>query len=326
MHTKAIHYLLAFCVLLPLMGTPLMADKYASEFLNLPYGARAQALGGAYTAVPGDPFGAFYNPASLTPIHRLTVGFSHGQLLGFTLAHTQFGAVIPPDQGLGPGTWSAYLSLLTGGSVDATRLPYSQDPESINADNYPVVTEVLSYYDVVLWLSHARDIGNGWSIGATAKPIYRALGHESGFGLSVDLGVQQQPKPWLTWGAVLRDAGFLTYSTGKNESFIPALKTGFRVGDWIESFNGELYVNFDVTTRFEGRTTSDQAALDPASFDFHGGLEYTYRHAVSIRLGSDAGAFTAGAGATIRDLTVDVALIAHRDLESSYRITAAYRF
>jgi len=43
----------------------LAQGETAVEAFTLPVGARANAMGGALTAVAGDPFAAYYNPAAI---------------------------------------------------------------------------------------------------------------------------------------------------------------------------------------------------------------------------------------------------------------------
>ena len=47
----------------------LFGAKYAGEAFTLGAGARALALGGAYTAISDDPSGLYYNPAGLASIN-----------------------------------------------------------------------------------------------------------------------------------------------------------------------------------------------------------------------------------------------------------------
>ncbi len=72
--------LLRFCALAFLICISplnLMAESYfnkeaigttSADFLNLPIGARAAAMGGAYTAISEDASGIFWNPAGLVQI------------------------------------------------------------------------------------------------------------------------------------------------------------------------------------------------------------------------------------------------------------------
>ena len=63
------------------------SDSTAGAILTLPVGARAVALGGAYTAVVGDEGSVFVNPAGMAAIRHAAVGLSYqSYLLGASLA------------------------------------------------------------------------------------------------------------------------------------------------------------------------------------------------------------------------------------------------
>ncbi|MBU2531062.1 MAG: UPF0164 family protein [Elusimicrobia bacterium] len=47
----------------------------SADFLNLPIGARAAAMGGAYTAISEDASAIYWNPAGLVQISKLSVIF-----------------------------------------------------------------------------------------------------------------------------------------------------------------------------------------------------------------------------------------------------------
>src|SRR5262245_411302 len=71
--------------LLIMVISPLGVPAYASEtsgtssfsFLNIPTGARAAAMGQAFTSVPNDVQGLVYNPASLATMAATQVSFEH---------------------------------------------------------------------------------------------------------------------------------------------------------------------------------------------------------------------------------------------------------
>ena len=52
-----------------------------AEFLNLGVGARAVAMGEAYTAVADDAFGLYWNPAGMTRTEGTTLGLMHAEYL-----------------------------------------------------------------------------------------------------------------------------------------------------------------------------------------------------------------------------------------------------
>ncbi|MFH1619060.1 MAG: PorV/PorQ family protein, partial [bacterium] len=57
------------------------AGTTGADFLNLGVGARALALGGAYSAVAEDASGVYWNPAGLVQISRLSASFMRANYL-----------------------------------------------------------------------------------------------------------------------------------------------------------------------------------------------------------------------------------------------------
>lgn len=87
----------AFAVLLLLASTaaPVHATKYAGEFLKVPVGPRAIAMGGAFTAVSDDATAPFWNPAGLVYLPYREVLFQHAERFGSLLNHDYLGGVFP---------------------------------------------------------------------------------------------------------------------------------------------------------------------------------------------------------------------------------------
>src|SRR3989338_2738082 len=57
------------------------AGTTTADFLNLPIGARAAGMGGAYTAVSEDASAIYWNPAGLVQIPKLSAIFMRAQYL-----------------------------------------------------------------------------------------------------------------------------------------------------------------------------------------------------------------------------------------------------
>ncbi|MEN8208053.1 MAG: hypothetical protein ABFR50_02260, partial [Candidatus Fermentibacteria bacterium] len=52
-------------VMLAIISGSALAGTAGFAFLQVPVGARAVAMGGAFTSVSGDPMGLYWNPATL---------------------------------------------------------------------------------------------------------------------------------------------------------------------------------------------------------------------------------------------------------------------
>lgn len=71
------------------------ATKYAGEFLKVPVGPRAIALGGAFSAIADDATSPYWNPAGMVYLPYREVMFQHAERFGSLLNHDYLGAVFP---------------------------------------------------------------------------------------------------------------------------------------------------------------------------------------------------------------------------------------
>ena len=53
--------------------------KYAGEFMEIGVDARAQSMGGAFTAMSGDVVSTYYNPAGIYDLNSTQISFMHTQ-------------------------------------------------------------------------------------------------------------------------------------------------------------------------------------------------------------------------------------------------------
>mgnify|MGYP001576973511 CR=1 FL=1 len=90
-----------------------------AQFLELPAGARAIAMGSAYSSISGDPFTAYYNPAGLAGIDKFNVGLMHA--VYFQDISYEYGIFATPLGELGVLAVSAqYLSVNKLAEIDKT--------------------------------------------------------------------------------------------------------------------------------------------------------------------------------------------------------------
>ncbi|RMD96276.1 MAG: hypothetical protein D6814_11685 [Calditrichaeota bacterium] len=186
-------------------GFPQGLSKITSAFVDIGIGARAQALGGAYTAMSQSASVLFWNPAGLAGLQKRSVEFSYVN---------QFGLV----------PYSAFAGGLTLARVHAFGLGVLSSGD----DQLRETTAVLTY---ALELENLLSTGlQGWQVGLNLKyhlasfgkngfdpsnyPIFSeqdlsaaqntfVQGTASGFGL--DLGLAYQMTPRLRFGLVVRN-------------------------------------------------------------------------------------------------------------------------
>lgn len=90
-----------------------------AQFLELPVGARAIAMGSAYSSISGDPFSAYYNPAGLASIDKFNAGLMHA--VYFQDISYEYGVFTTPIKELGVIAISAqYLAVSKLAEIDKT--------------------------------------------------------------------------------------------------------------------------------------------------------------------------------------------------------------
>lgn len=144
----------------------------SAEFLNIPVGARATAMGGAFGATASDGTAIYWNPAGLTSVDgsRLTVEHA-AWLVGidfnfatFTLP-TSFGTV-----GVGLTTF------LTEEMEETTVEEQFGTGRTFTAGSYAVS------------LAFARDLTDRFTIGTTLKVVNERIDDASANGIALDIG------------------------------------------------------------------------------------------------------------------------------------------
>ncbi len=292
-------------LLILLAGAPIKGEKYAGEFLYLGAGARALALGGAYSVIGGDPYSSYYNPAGLAELEGRQAAFMHSETFGNLLNHDYLVAA----QSKFNGVAAISLYRLGGGGILVTE-------EYLGTYR---VRETASHADYVMTLSYGRRQSERLDVGFSAKLIYRSIIDYSAKGIGFDAGAKYEFASGLSGALVARDmtGTILSYSSGSKETVNPTVIFGLgyqrRLGDF------GLLAAGDADMRFEGRQSSAQFYQSWISADLHLGLEASYKNVVYARAGSDTGNLTTGIGLKISRFAIDLALLDHDDLDTSYR-------
>lgn len=144
----------------------------AAEFLNIPVGARATAMGGAFSATANDGTAIYWNPAGLTSVdgRRLTVEHA-AWLVGIDFNFAAF--TLPTSFGtVGIGLTSFVTDEMEETTVD------SQDGtgRTFTAGSYAVS------------LAYARDLTDRFTMAGTVKFVNERIDDVSATGVALDLG------------------------------------------------------------------------------------------------------------------------------------------
>ena len=274
------------------------------EFLNIPVGARASGMGGAFVAVADDASAAYWNPAGLSHV-RPQVLFAHNAYIvdmkqEYVSAATRFGELTVA------GSFNIF---------DVGTLEKRDDSGTLLGEFRP--------FDLSLGVSVAYPVLEDLSLGATAKGIMSDIDVETATGILFDVGalwdVTAGPLDDLSVGMAVRNIGPSLKFIDEPFDAPLNIRGGLASRLDMPAANSRLVFSFDIERMRGGDIES-----------FIGG-EWYYGEYLSGRLGlspnSDTRDFAAGFGAHYRDFVVDYAFVPFTsDLGSSHRIGVTYTF
>mgnify|MGYP001564709097 FL=1 len=299
------------------------AAKYAGDPFSLGVGARSLALGGATIAGPFDGTAAWWNPAGMEALHGRQISAMHAETFGSLLNHDFVGYVDSRDRVGLVKAYGFYFYYLGGGGIRIT---------AMDQYNRPYVVREESHGDYVLAASIGLKPAVKWTVGISAKILYRDLGTETGKGLTLDAGVLFNPRDNVTLGIMATDvsSGFIRYS-GKTfgggahtESIYPTLKPAFSIIKKHKDLSGQFSASGDL--KFENLRGTAQYWSGSLSLDSHYGLEISWRGILFARGGFDVGRLTAGGGFDYRHVAIDFAWMHQDAFDETFSVSASYRF
>lgn len=184
-------------LLLSLTVISLAQDKVgtcAAQFLQIPVGGKAIAMGGAFTAVADDPTALYWNPGAISRAqkHRLYAAQSNW------LVDSQH-------------QWLGAQFMFTGADaigVSITNLNYGSREKVTTVAQPEGTGEYWDATDFAFSLTYARNLTDRFSIGGSAKYVQQRIWHESASQVAFDLGLLFITQfNGLTIGACMRNFG-----------------------------------------------------------------------------------------------------------------------
>jgi hypothetical protein len=286
-------------------------------------------MGGAHSALANDVSAGYWNPAGLVNIEYPQIMLMHSEQFGGVVNYNYGSFALPYGQSRSLGIGLIRLGV---DDIPVTRLRNPQlklgdsyvDDEGVTRQNTPYVVKNISDAEYALFLSYGVRRSERIAFGANIKVLHKSVGDNSAWGLGFDVAGLFNPFASLQVGVNLQDvtSTVLAWDTGTREIIYPALKAGLAYPLRIPGFRGSIAPAIDVDIRFEGRDYSAQFAAGPVSLDSHFGWEYMFKDVFALRVGSDVGSLSAGAGISLPRLQFDYAFLSHDELGNTHRISA----
>ncbi len=181
------------------------AGTSSFSFLKINPGARAVAMGGAFTGLADDELSFYYNPAGLS-------GFENRRVIGDYISYfadmqsgmVGYAAPIGVDHVVG-----FHISYLNYGNFTETDLSGNTLGEFGGSDILFGVTGAMRYR-------------YNWQFGATLKFMYEKIQDYSATGLATDLGARySRNRDRMSFGLMVQNLGFQLSSLGTDTDKLP---------------------------------------------------------------------------------------------------------
>jgi hypothetical protein len=250
------------------------------KMLTVEAGARPTGMGGAYTAVAGDPFSAAYNPAATIGIKKVTGS------LGYN-THWENARIE-----------TGYLSFWKKGVVVTAGIQFAA-VDNLEGRTGPTDDYFeFDFHDVSAKIGAAFELDSNYYIGFGLGMIYEKIDTYSGSAFNFDIGLFATPKENLNFGVAVTNFG--STMTLRNEAY--DLPTAYR--------GGVSYKYKDILT------SADIVSLN-GDISVHVGGEYNIKRYFFVRggyrFGYDSRDFSAGIGFTSRKLRIDYAFLPYKE-------------
>lgn len=257
----------------------------AAAFLEIPVGAKAIGMGGAFVSIANDATCLYWNPAGAALLEQNQFLAVHTGWIAST--RFDFGALVLPIGGFG-SLGISFTSL----SMDDMKVRTVEMPEGTG--------ELFSAGDMAAGISYARRLTDRFVIGFTAKYIRQAIWHESAQAIAIDAGTAFRTDLFggMTIGASLSNFGTKMQLSGRDaRTFISIdptkqgsndqVPTDIEMGSWNLPLLFQFGVSTNVVKAENVRWTVSADALHPSdNFEsMNLGTEVAYQDYLFIRGG-----------------------------------------
>jgi len=262
-----------------------------ANFLKIGIGARAEALGGAYTALSDDGSALYWNPAGLAQLKEKEF---------FATYNVWF-------QGISQGYLSFSFPSLKG--VLAAGVNYINMGELEKRDQWGNPEGIFSASDLYLSLGYAREISPGLMLGLSGGYLEDTIAEDKKSTFLGNIGVMIKPTSNISLGASAQNIG-----SNLGEDDLPLI---LRAGAALKVLSSTL--------SFDAVFPNDNDSYYAAGIEYPLSSFFTLR--AGYRTGKDAGeGYSAGLGFNLSSVSLDYAYVPYGDLGNSHRVSLGMRF
>lgn len=303
-----------------------------AQFLQLPVGARSEAMGGAIVGIADDASAIFWNPAGIAKVQNIQAHFSY--MSWFDLFDFNAATIVYNAGDI--GTFGASMIVFT---TDKMEITTEQEPNGTG--------RYFDAGDISLGISYAKFLTDRFNVGLTVKYINQRIWNETASGIAFDIGTQYRldfqnltiAMCMTNFGADMQyDGPDLDFVYRKDDNFPLSRLTPSRLSteEYSLPLNFQVGIGFDV---FEYEFVKMKGAIDVTHPNdnkerAHFGTEFSFFDRFFVRAGYkynyDDQDFAFGAGANVplgnTAVCFDYAYSLYDTLPSVHRISVNLSF
>lgn len=314
-------------------------SRYAGSFLELGAGARPLAMGSAYLGLSNDATGFYWNPAGLAFLPTMQVSSMYARLFNNLQQQSFISGALPIFGGA-----SVAVSWMRLSVDDIPKFEFDDDTDinafqRITLKANPLTAEPVGYFgshDDAFIITFAKfirwNMDLGWQyfevpvdigIGMNFKLLKQTIDANEASGVGLDGGLLvrlnlnkifvEQYYGNLLFGVNVQDLAETRMTWNTDSKHHDQIGRNFKIGmaylQPLTFIKSQLALSYDFDTKYGGQT--------------HLGAELWFNSLLAVRMGINAGRFTAGAGINLWKFSVDYAFQGH-DLGNSHRVSLTF--
>lgn len=286
------------------------AGTTSADFLNLPVGARASAMGGAYSAISEEASAIYWNPAGLVQIPKLSAIFMRTQYVqDVSYQYAAYAHRLSYDSVLAGSVFLTDIGAIDRRDMDGAKTGTFSPRDQVYT---------LSYSKAILEFS---DKDMDVSIGVSAKYIKSQI-VESAKAYAGDVGIMTYNFTNIPYrlGLTMTNLGSgMRYDTESSP-----LPLTFKLAGAVNPFRNMLFA-VDMVLPKNNRPNflfGSELSTEPnelTRLSVRAGLN-------AQRLRDGLSGFTMGVGATLHFFTLDYAFVPMGELGSTHKISITFDF
>lgn len=303
-----------------------------AQFLQIPIGARAEAMGGAIIGLSDDASSVFWNPSGIVKVNNFQAFFSY--IDWFNLFDVNAASLV--YNAGDAGTFAASMLIFSTGKMEITT-----ETEPNGTGRY------FDAGDLALGISYARYLTDRFNVGLSIKYVNQRIWNETASGIAFDIGTQYKldfqnltiAMSMANFGGDMKfDGPDLDLTYRRNDNFPTSRLTPGRLTteEYPLPLNFQVGIGFDV---FEADFVKMKGAIDVTHPNdnnerAHFGTEFSFFDRLFLRggykLNYDDQSYAFGAGANLlwsgNAIYFDYAYSIYDILPSVHRISLMLSF